>query len=594
MRNAMIYVAMGWALLSCSEEASILPVERQAQGYVKLTLCLPEGASLTTKSANDQFESGRAEEYAVHNGLIAYFQAPIGASEAEATFVEAQPLDLSPWNVAQAQQNVTTRQTLVAQAPVPDKDTQLYALVLLNRNRLVTLTEEGMLLVDERPVERLSDLQQAEEAALSDWIGEAANSFFMASAPVADRPAERGAFRPQVSQLTPVTTYRDLPTAETPAERLFVERAVAKVEVAVSGQRTILDDGTVTMPVGGQRNHRLRLLGWRLEHTNRTAKPVRDVSGYADWATYSNAGAKTALNRFFGTEPDPYRIYWAVDGNYGDAPADDEAMQRYVAQQFHTITADEAAWLPMYRDTESSTAYCLENTCPASEMRPELLTSVVVETEYQLPAGETNAAGDLFTMGGSTAVYGVSRLEATINQLLHRSGATAYQFVRGTEPEGAVIQTPADYARYFATAAGEPMSEADAWTLIDSPFVETIYFYRGGKSYYHTWPIQHFGDYYTPVGEGESYSESAHLGRYGVVRNQWYVVYIEGVTSPGYPVLPQPKPDPDPGVDPDPDPGWNPDPTPIPTPDPSPDTGYGLRTTIHVRPWTVRYQEVEF
>ena len=130
------------------------------------------------------------------------------------------------------------------------------------------------------------------------------------------------------------------------------------------------------------------------------------------------------------------------------------------------------------------------------------------------------------------------------------------------------------------------MTEADAQILLANAYVGPINFYRGGKSYYQTMPIQHFGDYYTPVTGTESFTDSAHLGRFGVVRNHWYVIYIEGVNSPGYPVKPDPKPDPDPGIDPDP--------TPIPTPDPSPDTGYGLRTVIHVKPWTVRYQEVEF
>lgn len=589
MKKAILVIAMGWTLFSCSEENSTLPPEepmRQEQGYVKLTLCLPQGAGLTTKSANEQLADGQAEEYAVQNGLIAYFQSDSEDPDRDAQFIGAQPLDLDDWNRVGSAQNRTTKQTCVVAAPLPEEGQQLYALVILNRNQVVTLTSEGELFVGDKAVERLADLQQPYSSSVADWIGEEANSFFMANAPVADRPAAQGVFQPRVSLLTAVTYTRDYPTAEQPAQPIYVERAVAKVEVAVSGQRTINADGTVTLPVEGQTNHQLILTGWRLNRTNRTTKPVRDVTGYAKWATYSNPAAQTALNRFFGTESDPYRVYWAVDGNYGDAPLD--ALESYAQQHFVVTAEEEGDWLPFYRETETSVAYCPENTTTADEMRTALLTGVVVASRYQLPADETNAEGDLFTMGHSTAVYGVSKLEQTINQYLHRSGTEAYHFRRGEGTEGDVIDTPARYATYFYTEAGEAMGEADAQILLANAYVGTINFYRGGKSYYQTMPIQHFGDDYTPVTGVESFTESAHLGRFGVVRNHWYVIYIEGANSPGYPVQPDPKPDPDPGVDPDPGP------TPIPTPDPSPDTGYGLRTVIHVKPWTVRYQEVEF
>lgn len=589
MKKAILVIAMGWTLFSCSEENSTLPPEepmRQEQGYVKLTLCLPQGAGLTTKSANEQLADGQAEEYAVQNGLIAYFQSDSEDPDRDARFIGAQPLDLGDWNRVGSDPNRTTKQTCVVTAPLPEEGQQLYALVILNRNQVVTLTSEGELFVGDKAVERLADLQQPYSSSVTDWIGEEANSFFMANAPVADRPAAQGVFQPKVSLLTAVAYTRDYPTAEQPAQPIYVERAVAKVEVAVSGQRTINADGTVTLPVEGQTNHQLILTGWRLNRINRTTKPVRDVTGYAKWATYSNPAAQTALNRFFGTESDPYRVYWAVDGNYGDAPLD--ALESY-AQQHFVVTADEEGdWLPFYRETETSVAYCPENTTTADEMRTALLTGVVVASRYQLPADETNKEGDLFTMRHSTAVYGVSKLEQTINQYLHRSGTEAYHFRRGEGTEGDVIDTPARYAAYFYTEAGEAMGEADAQILLANAYVGTINFYRGGKSYYQTMPIQHFGDDYTPVTGAESFTESAHLGRFGVVRNHWYVIYIEGANSPGYPVQPDPKPDPDPGVDPDPGP------TPIPTPDPSPDTGYGLRTVIHVKPWTVRYQEVEF
>lgn len=112
MKKAILVIAMGWTLFSCSEENSTLPPEepmRQEQGYVKLTLCLPQGVGLTTKSANEQLADGQAEEYAVQNGLIAYFQSDSEDPDRDAHFMGAQPLDLGDWNRVGSAQNRTTK-----------------------------------------------------------------------------------------------------------------------------------------------------------------------------------------------------------------------------------------------------------------------------------------------------------------------------------------------------------------------------------------------------------------------------------------------------------------------------------------------------
>lgn len=69
--------------------------------------------------------------------------------------------------------------------------------------------------------------------------------------------------------------------------------------------------------------------------------------------------------------------------------------------------------------------------------------------------------------------------------------------------------------------------------------------YEKGESYYIA-RIKHFGDDLTPWKEGDdTYGKNnlKWLGRYGVLRNNWYDLTIEKISGPGYPDVPEVKPD---------------------------------------------------
>lgn len=68
--------------------------------------------------------------------------------------------------------------------------------------------------------------------------------------------------------------------------------------------------------------------------------------------------------------------------------------------------------------------------------------------------------------------------------------------------------------------------------------------YENGESYYIA-RIKHFGDDLTPWKEGnDTYGENNlnWLGRYGVLRNNWYDLTINKISGPGYPDVPEVKP----------------------------------------------------
>ena len=69
--------------------------------------------------------------------------------------------------------------------------------------------------------------------------------------------------------------------------------------------------------------------------------------------------------------------------------------------------------------------------------------------------------------------------------------------------------------------------------------------YKNGESYYIA-RIKHFGDDLTPWNAGnDTYGENNlnWLGRYGVLRNNWYDLTIEKISGPGYPDVPEVKPE---------------------------------------------------
>ena len=63
--------------------------------------------------------------------------------------------------------------------------------------------------------------------------------------------------------------------------------------------------------------------------------------------------------------------------------------------------------------------------------------------------------------------------------------------------------------------------------------------YLGGVTYYIA-RVKHFGDALTEWKSGENYGDNndKYLGRYGMLRNNWYELQVGNVYGPGYPGVP--------------------------------------------------------
>lgn len=587
-------LAAGLTFAGCTDDiddATGSGVASGDKGYVKIAINLPTTSGQSTRSENDQFEDGLEEEYAVKNAIIAFFKGNRDSdTEGDATFVTAKSMSLT--GGTEVNNNVTIKYSYTIDGvPTVEANEQMYAFVILNNNGLFSV-DNGSLSYGDEAISSFGDLQgksytMSTETNASKFI---TTGFLMSNAPISDRPSATSTFTPKVTTLAKVTVYENDPSSSDAikAEPIYVERAVAKVEVNVTGTGANNNsDGSITLPVKvdgtAYGDHKVRFTRWALNVTNKSSKIVRDVTGYATWAGYFNEKVSTT-NRFFGTAPDPYRVYWAVDNNYTTNSKDN-------FNHFDGTTSTPN-WHAMAKQDEGGTwqtnldyDYCFENTMAATQQIQGFTTGVLLEGSYQI-GEDTNV--DVFTLGASTAVYSTEEMLAYINELLGKTEEEdKYEFV--APQEGTVIGSGdneqakiSSYQAAFQTGSGTQMSDDDAKVLIANATVGTINYYKGGRTYYWSRPIKHFGDYYTPIYNGDTkvdyydnandYTNENHLGRYGVVRNNWYELNITSVSGPGYPEIPEIPTDPG-----DPD-----------------DSGEGfVKMEINILSWAKRQQNVD-
>lgn len=579
-------LAAGLTLAGCNDDLGDGPgneVLSGDKGYVKIAINLPTTSGQVTRATdgtggNDDFEKGENSEYEVKSAIIALFKATEsdGAyDETKATFVTARGITLS--NSDEPNDNVQYRYEYTLDAvPMVENNEQMYALAILNHNGLFSVSD-GNLMYGQTAVTSYSSLAELEitnKANANDFIS---SGFLMLNAPISDiaSVASGSTFSPKVTILAPVRVHEEDPSDmnNIAADPIYVERAVAKVEVSVNGDDN--NDGTVSLSVTGADGHSIKFTQWALNVTNKSSYILRNVNGYATWAGYYNAnadGSSRALNRFFGSAPNPYRVYWAVDMNYNsNAPTD--------FNQFNDATPN---WKDMLTVTETGNTtnvdYCFENTMAANQQIQGFTTGVLLEGEYAI---KDQTGIDLFTLGSSSAVYSEAEMLTYINAvLMAASSENTYTF--DSEQAAATIDTEEEFILYFKTASGTAMTAADAAILMADQRVAQINYYKGGKTYYWTRPIKHFGDYYTPIyrdgyqvdyyDNAGDYTENDHLGRYGVVRNNWYEICITSVSGPGYPEIPE-----------------------IPTEPENPDDGGDgyVKAEINILSWAKRTQNVD-
>lgn len=541
-------LAAGMLLAGCSDDLEGGQdgpnVVEGVTGYARLALNLPTDGA-TTRAANDNFADGLLEEYTVNDGIIAFFTGSESETDEDATFVKAYSLnDLANWTpVGTTTDQITTRKVVISEAPLPAKDYQIYALVFLNPNGIVTSSEGGLSINGTALTAGTSKLENVRTFLTNQTVDsytkkERNASFFMSNAPLASNKDSKI----NVQTLVPVTIYPTETEAEgaSTSDQIYVERAVAKVTLSgfnhddtngytieVDDASNIYNDDVVTLE------------GWVLNKTNKSTAVVRNVTPASEtWSTYTTP---SQYAYFFGSASaniigaNQYRIYWAVDNNYKDGDTENDAFNVYNAE-----TDDKnIGW---NTDAETSTAshplYCLENTMNTQKAMADdaNITYVLLKTTYNFGTGD---AGTSFfvvqnapTQGTMTESGFVDYVNKQMNYTIDGDKVSVSDAAKGGTYD------TADEIKTLFGLTDNTKAEA---ILAE---IGTIKFYENGTTYYYASYIKHFGDTYTSDPRDPNVTVEKNdancLGYYGVVRNNWYEININSISGPGEPEITPP------------------------------------------------------
>lgn len=545
MKKSLLFSAVlaGLMLGSCSSSDDLAggntPANQDGSGYVAFTINLPSQSGSSSR-ANDVFNDGMAKEYSVHDATLILFNG--GDTEGKSSFVEAHTLSTAPWqNVGTSDDNITTQSKKIVQK-VTKSITNAKALVILNNNGTLSVGEDGSLKVNNTNFTgTYSEFLAKTEATQNKTLTK--DGFYMANAPLAN--GQGGSVDPTG---TTVTTLTDLTgkiydtEAEaklgTPAE-VYVERGVVKVTLN-KGEVAKANNGT-TDKVD------FAISGWAIDNTNPTTYLVRSTKGFTDWMGYANANCTTNPYRFVGhtqIASGLYRTYFAQDMNYD---TDATGLQR----------VEEADFKDAYGDANPQ--YCFENTFNVEHQNEDQTTLVAIKAKL-------NSGKDFYIVGGDqTTLFDKTQLEKLIkNKFL----SVEEGWVKANAKNETTSIGEDDLTLTFdKDAAGEitltdvavkpeklktPTTALPTTWLTDvKAAVGSVVCYKGGVSYY-TVRIKHFGDDLTPWKNGElgvkpgsvypgdtKTAENNWLGRYGVLRNNWYDITVEDVKGLGSATVPE-------------------------------------------------------
>ena len=528
--------------------------------YASITIDLPTTSG--TRAANDKFDGGTASEYTVNDATLLIFKKA-GTSENEFEYVETASLgNLEPWKKDNTDDNgITTEATITAKLEKATVGTNgdYYALVILN-NKDKKDNEKVTLPTGTTTYGAWNVAASATAAKLVDNT----KGFYMANAP------EFKAADQEPTTLVPIKgIYRTKEEAHSqPGTTVHVERGLAKVTV---GKGTGKDYFTGAKALGSKySNDDVKITNWALDVTNKSSFPVHVTAGLKDGVTsagipaYANIwenavatpGTIAATSRFVSQLSATgafKRVYWGIDPNYSMGLSDVAKCK----EQFTIAKADgtDANW------TESSKPlYCLENTFDIKNMLQGQTTRVLLKATYtpNALASETETETDktFFMIGNSSDIWTTKTLKAQIaskaKDALSLTTDPTVVLKGDLLTAGTHVLTVSNVSIKIKEGETEKEKVDDDLVAklntklgLDETNGVGIKTYKNGESYYIA-RIKHFGDDLTPWNAGnDTYGENNlnWLGRYGVLRNNWYDLTIEKISGPGYPDVPEVKPE---------------------------------------------------
>lgn len=583
--------AAGLFVGACSSDDAVNEVVKATDftdgAFIGVSIQMP--SAMATTRANEDFDNGVKSEYDVKDANLYIFS---GANEAAATYVAQYQIGTSYTmddgaNVTSTMQEATQiSNELAEQITKSGDDVNYYAYVILNNNGVDANCDATTTFADFKA--RLWNVigTPVAEGADPTATGAFPNGLLMTNSPVsaavggaAEAPITDANYSTLVKlNKTKIFATRAAAVAD-PAACIYVERAAVKITVATGSGATKVGDGegapTITFN------------NWQIVNFPDNYYNTRKIQ--AAWGALSSDATATdftlwkAANKYrfvSGTAFDPqvdkahtnqpFRTYFAEDPTYND----DVLLNRPQADV-------ENHWIAM-----NIPGYTIENTFDVQRQKWGNTTQVCFKATigdgssfYTLNGGDTFVADPQTTVtnmvSGLPAVK--NALQTAVDELVAADKA-AWQAAgnTGTSPDYGYTASVTVTFKATPTASKDGVELQADYTItgkntdstkdktnlqpataaaIDAALAAAlpnyvVSYHKDGVAYYNA-RIQHFGEYETPWSLSKPFqtvipgttiaqiygadpeATNRFLGRYGVVRDNWYKLTVDKVMHIG-------------------------------------------------------------
>lgn len=535
VKNLFGMAVVATALVGCSSSDDLATdvkgnENKTEAAYASFKINLP--TTTGTRGVGDpagtpEFVQGEAKEYEVKNGTILIF-------DNSGNFVESAELGtMNPWKDIKTD-GVTTAAAVTVKLSKVTIGGNYQALVLLNNN--TNTTEQKVTL----PNEGDSYTTWSATASKADGAKYAStDGIFMANAPeyksTTENPTTLVAFN---------NVYASREQAQAnPATTVYVERGLAKVTMenfAPSGY-TIAAGNTYA-------GDKVVITNWQLDVTNKSTFPIHQADLKSEWSDI------WTTPRFYDNTSSSFkRVYWGTDPNYSGT---DNLTLTNCQAAFNMIDNAHVTGLAGVANPQ----YCLENTFDLANMMQGQTTRVVFKAVYTPKTFTTGST--FYKVANNTAVWKEADLKQQIKTLaLNAMNITnpteqaeyEVDLSKGTNISGVAGQHLVQEANITYSGSGTSKVTTDVVNEINTKLGLSedatthkvkvgISTYLNGEAYYIA-RIKHFNEL-TPWTAGTAYDShnDKYLGRYGVLRNNWYSLSVTKISNLGYPEVPEVKP----------------------------------------------------
>ena len=536
VKNLFGMAVMATALVACSSNDDLASNGHEGnqtgEAYASFRINLPttNGTRAVDPKTGTEFDGGTAAEYEVKNGTILIFD------NAGNFVTSAQLGTMNPWTDVKSD-GVTTAAIATVQLNGVKVGGDYQALVLLNNDAEATTSKVALPAVGVSYADWSKDASKVsvDNYTKTDYI-------FMANAP---KYIDETSNPTTLVKVNNICASREEAQAKA-ATTVYVERGLAKVTMQnyKTGGYTIADGTTYA-------GDKVVITDWKLDVTNKSTYPVHqtDVLKTAWGEIWGEDRFADATNKSFK------RVYWGEDPNYSGSALNNLAACK---NAFNMIKNSEVKG-------ETGTdhpQYCLENTFDLANMMQGQTTRVVFKAVYTPKALEGTTEKTFYKIGNNTAIWTKANLETQI----HTVAVTAMGITTAAEQAKYVVKLDAT-ENNISGEAGQHLIKAENITYtgdaadnkVDPTVVNKINeklglkeekgkitsgiaTYLHGEAYYIA-RVKHFNEL-TPWNPGEAYDSKneKYLGRYGVLRNNWYDLSVNSISGLGYPEVPEVKP----------------------------------------------------